>query len=67
MPRLPSGSACAVLPAPARCCHGAWSLLRMVTSRQQMGEFVLSRGMQWLGWLQFVVICGAKLLLIIGL
>jgi len=39
----------------------------MVTSRQQMGEFVLSRGMQWLGWLLCVVICGAKLLLIIGL
>jgi|GEM_PF-5360312 len=44
-----------------------WPLLRMVASRQQMGEFVLSRGMQLLGWLMFVVICGANLLLIIGL
>lgn len=44
-----------------------WPLLRMTASRQLMGEFVLSPAMQLLGWLLFVLICGANLLLIIGL
>ena len=44
-----------------------WPLLRMTASRQWMGEFALSPAMQLLGWLLFVLICGANLLLIIGL
>ncbi|WP_137008831.1 Nramp family divalent metal transporter [Aquitalea aquatilis] len=44
-----------------------WPLLRMTASRQLMGEFALAPWLQLVGWLLFVLICGANLLLIIGL
>jgi manganese transport protein len=44
-----------------------WPLLRMTASRQLMGEFALALWLQLVGWLLFVLICGANLLLIIGL
>lgn len=44
-----------------------WPLLRLTSSRQHMGAFALSPLMQTVGWLLFVLICGANLLLIIGL
>lgn len=44
-----------------------WPLLRMTASRRLMGEFALAPWLQAVGWLLFVLICGANLLLIIGL
>ncbi len=44
-----------------------WPLLRITASRQQMGEFALSPAMQLLGWLMFLLICGANLLLLVAL